>query len=238
MKSNMSLEPDFPLIMQRTAVALVCGIFLGAERALRYKPAGIRTHVLISIGSCLFMLISEIVAENSRRAGFPTPDPARIAAQVVTGIGFLGAGALIRNGNSIKGLTSAATIWCMAAIGLAAGAGLLYTALAATVIIIVLLQFFQVLEKAFGARKKKPMILQVALHKSTKTKQIKHIRKMLRNSDIHILKENIENIFKERQYQANIYINKQQEENLTDQLQDLENVVDVLLLQQGEALDL
>lgn len=97
-------------------VSIVCGGILGFERSLRFKPAGIRTILLICVGSCLFALIS-------RRIEVSTGEPARIAAQVVTGIGFLGAGAILRGDQGVRGLTTAATIWVAAAVGMAAGFG-------------------------------------------------------------------------------------------------------------------
>ena len=95
------------------------GAAIGAEREFRERQAGLRTHLVVSVGAALFTLVSAYgFAEFGRKV-----DPTRIAAQIVTGIGFLGAGAIIRQGLSVRGLTTAATLWLVAAIGMAAGAG-------------------------------------------------------------------------------------------------------------------
>ena len=109
----------------RLGVAAVLGGAIGVERELRDREAGIRTHLLVSLGAALFTVVSaygfhEFLASG---ASVVRADPTRIAAQIVTGIGFLGAGAIIREGLSIRGLTTAATLWVVAAIGMACGAG-------------------------------------------------------------------------------------------------------------------
>ncbi|MCB1172153.1 MAG: MgtC/SapB family protein [Leptospiraceae bacterium] len=205
---------------------------------MRSKPAGVRTHVLISLGSCLFMVISEAVATASRASGFPTPDPARIAAQVVTGIGFLGAGALIQNNYAIKGLTSAATIWCMAAIGLACGTGLYATALSASIAIVLLLILFEVLEKHFGNRRKRPMSLQINLRKSAKAKQIREIRKLLYDHQIPVMNETVSRLLNELLYITNIKINRSQEESLLQELQQNSAIVDIMILKQSDTREI
>lgn len=98
-------------------LSLVVGALVGLEREIHGHPAGLRTHMLVCLGSTLFTLVSVDVARSSGA------DPGRIAAQIVTGIGFLGAGAIVREGATIRGLTTAASIWTTAAIGLAIGAG-------------------------------------------------------------------------------------------------------------------
>jgi putative Mg2+ transporter-C (MgtC) family protein len=106
----------------RLGMSFLAGAVIGIERASRRQVAGLRTHVLISTGATLLMLLSIWLPQqfNPGRAG----DPGRIAAQVVSGIGFLGAGAIIRLGNNVRGLTTAASLWLMAAVGLAIGAGM------------------------------------------------------------------------------------------------------------------
>ena len=112
-------------ILLRVALAAALGGVLGLERELREREAGLRTHLLVSVGSALFTLVSAygFHAFLSSGQNVIRADPTRIAAQIVTGIGFLGAGAIIRQGFSVRGLTTAATLWVVAAIGLAAGAG-------------------------------------------------------------------------------------------------------------------
>jgi putative Mg2+ transporter-C (MgtC) family protein len=117
----------------KLVVAILSGGAIGLERTLRRKPAGLRTNILICLGSALLMDLS------MRIAGASGGDPGRIAAQVVTGIGFLGAGTILHTRGTITGLTSAATIWVVAAIGLTAGAGHLFEALGTTVTVMVVL---------------------------------------------------------------------------------------------------
>jgi putative Mg2+ transporter-C (MgtC) family protein len=128
-------------LILRVALAAALGGAIGAERELRERGAGLRTHLLVSVGSALFTLVS---AYGFSDWEFSTPegvvfDPTRIAAQIVTGIGFLGAGAIIRQGLSIRGLTTAATLWIAAAIGLAAGAGFYSAAIVTTATVLVAL---------------------------------------------------------------------------------------------------
>lgn len=103
----------------RTGAATLCGAMIGIERELRDKPAGFRTNILICMGASMYMAVGHLLAVET---GYMT-DPARIAAQVVTGIGFLGAGCIIQSAGKVRGLTTAATIWVVAAIGIIAGAG-------------------------------------------------------------------------------------------------------------------
>jgi putative Mg2+ transporter-C (MgtC) family protein len=118
----------------RLFVATGCGIIIGFERTTRYKEAGIRTHAIVALGAALLMLISKF--------GFPESgqtDSARVAAQIVSGIGFLGAGMILVRRNTVSGLTTAAGIWTTSAVGMAIGAGM-YTLGIATTIIIVTIQ--------------------------------------------------------------------------------------------------
>lgn len=119
----------------RVLGAAVLGGAVGFERELRHAPAGFRTHILVSLGSCLFTLAGAYGVEAFFRPGAGSGvsfDPTRVAAQVVTGIGFLGAGTIIRTGASVQGLTTAAALWVTAAIGLAVGLGYWWGAVAIT----------------------------------------------------------------------------------------------------------
>jgi putative Mg2+ transporter-C (MgtC) family protein len=119
----------------RLVVAAVLGGIVGIERERLERPAGFKTHVLVSLGSALFMLVSYYVADLYRVGGEVRFDPARIGAQVVTGIGFLGAGTIIRQGSLVKGLTTAASLWMISAVGLAVGAGFYWAAIAGVIIV-------------------------------------------------------------------------------------------------------
>lgn len=129
----------------RLALAGFLGGLIGLEREMHSQPAGLRTHMVVSLGSCLMMLVSIFMAKLDPAHS----DPGRIAAQVVTGIGFLGAGAIMRFGMSVKGLTTAACLWTAAGIGLAAGCGYWQAAAVTTIFTLVSVFVFDKFEKAF-----------------------------------------------------------------------------------------
>ncbi len=129
--------------MVRIVVAVILGGLIGLERELRDKPVGFRTIVLICVGACVFTILSQVV-------GGADQDSTRIAAQIVTGIGFLGAGAILRDRANVLGLTTAATIWAVASIGMAVGFGHLPLAVLGTVVILVALLAFNVVERWIG----------------------------------------------------------------------------------------
>jgi putative Mg2+ transporter-C (MgtC) family protein len=133
------LELHWAEVLVRVVLAGVLGGAIGAEREIREREAGLRTHLLVAVGAALFTIVSAYGWRDFRfstESGI-TYDPTRIAAQIVTGIGFLGAGAIIRQGLSIRGLTTAASLWVVAAIGIAAGAGYYSAAVITTVLVLV-----------------------------------------------------------------------------------------------------
>ena len=123
---SAAISLSWPHILLRLTVAAALGGSIGLERELRERQAGLRTHLVVCVGSALFTLVSAYAFTS------PRVDPTRIAAQIVSGIGFLGAGAIIRQGLSVRGLTTAATLWLVAAIGMASGAGYYDAAIIAT----------------------------------------------------------------------------------------------------------
>jgi putative Mg2+ transporter-C (MgtC) family protein len=133
-------------------VAAVCGGVVGLERESAHRPAGLRTHVLVSVGSALIMQISLYMYRLSMGANFGNGDPGRIAAQVVSGIGFLGAGTIMREGLNIRGLTTAASLWVVAGVGLAIGAGMYTEAIIATVLVFLTLKTLSEVERRFIRR--------------------------------------------------------------------------------------
>ncbi len=132
MTPELTLETQLDLALRLT-VGLVLGAAIGFERELQRQPAGFRTHSLVSLGAALFTVVSAY--------GFSGDlvDPTRIAAQIVSGIGFIGAGTILQYRGHIRGLTTAASLWSVAAIGTAAGAGLYVVAIVGTVLILVIL---------------------------------------------------------------------------------------------------
>lgn len=141
----MTTEIAIQLII-RLVVAGVLGSLIGIERELRAKEAGLRTHFLVTLGSALFMIVSQWGFESSAGAPGTRPaDAARVAAQIVSGIGFLGAGAIIMQKHSVRGLTTAAGLWVAAAIGMAVGGGLIFLGCVATILALSCLVLFQYL---------------------------------------------------------------------------------------------
>ena len=120
----------------RLAVAAILGAIVGYERETAGRPAGLRTYILVSVGACLFTLVSIL--------GFPGSDPARVAAQIVTGIGFIGAGTIIQAQAGVRGITTAAGIWAIAAVGMAAATGLYVIAIATAIGAYLVLEFVRV----------------------------------------------------------------------------------------------
>ncbi len=132
------------VIMLRLGLAFILGGLIGFEREIRHHSAGLRTHILVCLGSCLIMLTSLYVFDIYR--DIAPLDPARIAAGVVTGIGFLGAGTIIRSGEAVKGLTTAATLWFVAGVGLGVGCGFYAGSLIASFMAVAVLYILRYLE--------------------------------------------------------------------------------------------
>jgi putative Mg2+ transporter-C (MgtC) family protein len=132
---NFQLE-----LAARLAIALGLGAVIGFERELDRQPAGFRTHSLVALGAALFTVLSAYGFAGAAN------DPTRIAAQVVTGIGFIGAGTILHQSGSIRGLTTAASLWSVAAIGMAAGAGMLLIAAVGTVLVVIVLSLLEGVE--------------------------------------------------------------------------------------------
>jgi putative Mg2+ transporter-C (MgtC) family protein len=139
-------------IVGRLLTAAVLGSIIGFERERLLWAAGIRTHMVVCVGACLIMIVSAFGFADSLSSKNVVLDPSRVAAQVVSGIGFLGAGAILARGEIVRGLTTAASIWTVAAIGLAVGGGLYFAAAASTAIIILILAGIKPLEEAYRAR--------------------------------------------------------------------------------------
>ena len=139
------LDAQTEMMLARLIVATILGGLIGVERGRGDRPAGMRTHILVCTGSALLMIVSIYGIGDVDK----TWDAARIAAQVVSGIGFLGAGTIIHEGISVRGLTTAASLWMVAAIGLAAGCGMIYIAVISTVITLITLIALHDFEKKF-----------------------------------------------------------------------------------------
>ena len=136
----------------RITIAAILGGIIGMEREYRSKEAGLRTHFLVALGSALFMIISAYGFEGALISSEHRLDVSRIAAQVVTGIGFIGAGTIIFQKHMVKGLTTAAGLWVTAAIGLTCGSGMYMLAVSSTVLVLISLEAFNWFLHRFGRR--------------------------------------------------------------------------------------
>jgi putative Mg2+ transporter-C (MgtC) family protein len=145
----MNMAEDSAIFIIRLIVAALLGALIGFERDIHGRAAGLRTCLLVSMGAAVFMILSEFVASLGQTGPIsrsPVSDPGRIAAQVVTGIGFLGAGTILKEGLTIRGLTTAASLWVVAGVGMASGVGWYPIAISATLIALcslVGLQYFE-----------------------------------------------------------------------------------------------
>ena len=140
------LEITWLDLFLRLLCALILGAVIGTEREYTNRPAGMRTHMLVSLGACVVMIISQILYLQYTPHGV-RPDPARLGAQVISGVGFLGAGTILREGLTVRGLTTAASLWATACLGLAAGCGYYAVALLGTVFIFMTLTIFELIQR-------------------------------------------------------------------------------------------
>ena len=155
---------DLAIALAKLLLAAVLGGVVGWERERHGRWAGFRTHILVSLGACLMMLVSEFI--QTRYSHIPSEtvirmDPSRVAAQIVTGIGFLGAGAIIKSGaNMVRGLTTAACLWVVAGIGMAIGCGYIVPALATVVLALITLLALNRLDSVIRAHNYKDVIVE------------------------------------------------------------------------------
>lgn len=162
---------SFSEILIRLLLASLFGAFIGLERERKDWAAGMRTHMMVCVGSCLIMLVSSFGFEDVLGNDNIELDPSRVAAQVVSGIGFLGAGTILfLRGGIVRGLTTASGLWTVAAIGLATGGGMYFAAIATTVIALIILWALQPLEKYYNKRfRKKTLKIIAELNKENNT---------------------------------------------------------------------
>lgn len=132
-------------ILLRIIFSIILGSIIGLERELTNKSAGLRTQIMVCLGSCLFTILS-IYGFSTAVTLYPLGDPSRVAAQIITGIGFIGAGTVLRQGLTVTGLTTASTLWIVAAIGMACGCGKLNIAVVSTVLAVAILVLIRILE--------------------------------------------------------------------------------------------
>lgn len=133
-------------VCMRLLCAMVIGLVIGIEREYTHRPAGMRTHILVTLGACAVMITGELLFTQYQGYG-ATPDPARLSAQVISGVGFLGAGTIMREGANVKGLTTAASLWAVACLGIAAGGGYYTVAIVGSVLVLITLTLLELLQR-------------------------------------------------------------------------------------------
>ena len=171
-------------IIIRLALASLFGALIGLERERKHWAAGLRTHMMVCVGACLIMMVSAFGFSDILGTPNVTLDPSRIAAQVVSGIGFIGAGTiLLLKQGTIRGLTTASGLWTVAAIGLATGGGMYFAAIATTVIAIIILWALKPLEMMY-LKKNKQKVLKITTQTESSNNEI--LKKILTNSAIKI----------------------------------------------------
>lgn len=140
-----TMNPGAVEICLRLACAMLVGLVIGTEREYTHRPAGMRTHILVALGACVVSVTGELLFSHYHSLG-ANPDPARLSAQVIAGVGFLGAGTIMREGFSVKGLTTAASLWAVACLGIASGFGYYVLAILGMVFIFITLTVFEWLQ--------------------------------------------------------------------------------------------
>jgi putative Mg2+ transporter-C (MgtC) family protein len=210
-------------IILRVLVGAALGAVIGLERERDNQPAGLRTHMILVIGATLAMVLSVNLGYLYARPGTPA-DPARLAAQVISGIGFLGAGAILRYGYNVKGLTTATSLWTMAIVGLTVGAGYYLVGVVTTAIMLVVLGLLNVIENRFVRTSVTRFIsVQADYHKGV----VKEIRKKVNEFVDDLLSFTIQKHYKSKRLRIQIVarIPKDQIlEDLIDALSDVEGV--------------
>ena len=148
---SFHMEPGFWDICLRLLCAMIVGLVIGTEREYTNRPAGMRTHILVALGACVVSITGQILFNEYHLLG-ATPDPARLSAQVITGVGFLGAGTIMREGATVKGLTTAASIWTVACLGIAAGYGFYAVAVAGLIFVLITLTILELVQHHLPGR--------------------------------------------------------------------------------------
>ncbi len=177
----INLAPGIVEISIRLGCAMLVGLIIGIEREYTHRPAGMRTHILVALGACVVSIAGEMIFIHYHDLG-ATPDPARLSAQVITGVGFLGAGTIMKEGATVKGLTTAASLWAVACLGLASGFGYYSLALLGMAFIMVTLTLFEALQRS--------LIRSGSSHASFSletrdiTLSLKHIRSIAREQNV------------------------------------------------------
>ena len=227
--TNFTNSIQFEMVI-RLILAAVLGGIVGMERGSGDRPAGFRTHILVCAGSALIMLVSMYGFEGFDKVPFEYPknrDSARIAAQVVSGIGFLGAGTILHEGITVRGLTTAASLWMISAIGLATGAGMYFVSVAATIITFLTLTAFHSVEKRFAVANSKSDKKYIRVTASNTQGLVAEVATFLSQSGIKVKTINVQNSSLSNNVVLELYLKFNKELDLgmiMDGLQQIEGV--------------
>jgi len=211
-------------VLGKLLLATLLGGAIGIERELAGKPAGLRTNILICIGAALFTQLSLDVAKiGFAPDGRPYGDPGRIAAQIIAGVGFLGAGAIVHGGGVIVGLTTAATIWAVAAVGMAIGAGAYVDAVGSTALIVVVLVGLRPLEAAL-LRKRRRVRATIRVKRGVPFETVEAV---IKDMGIYVFDNRTYEHHSDRTFELNLVGASSQLDAVCDQLRKLPEVVSV-----------
>ncbi len=228
-----SIEVNNVSSVFKLVLSLVLGCCVGFERKRKGQIAGVRTFALISMGATLAMLLSIYVPQEY--LGLKNGDPGRIAAQVVTGIGFLGAGAIIQMKGSVRGLTTAAGIWMVAAIGMAVGVGMYLLSIVATALILVILVLMERWEHHISAGVESRII---RLKLSTITENIDGYREVLNRHHVHLSNVYVEYDYEVQVTRLNLVVLVRERTNYLDLFADLRQVKPTLAISLGNQVSI
>ncbi len=215
-------------LLMRLSTAALLGSLIGLERQRLDKSAGLRTHMLVSVGSALVMIVSTYGFGAVLAPGRVVLDPSRVAAQVVSGIGFLGAGAILRKNETVHGLTTAASIWTVAGVGLAAGGGLYLAAASATGLILLILAAIKPLEDRLLGHDRKRILTIIASDRIT----MAELETCARTNGVDLLGIRLRRVKKSDIRQIEIactHVNEPDMARLFDAIQSVEGVHQVRL---------
>lgn len=231
----MLVTMDYLEITKRLLLAIILSGMIGFDREYKNRPAGVRTHILVAVGACVVALIQEQIAletveyikENPGLSGSINLNQGRLTAQVISGIGFLGAGTIMVNKTSVKGLTTAASIWAVACLGIGAGEGFYAITIMGFLAVILVLT---VLEKIIRVPALKILEIDYIGDSSMKHELITELENQnieIRNLNYHIVQENNQKVYKlvaDLEYTKEVKV-----VDMVDQLSDHPNIIKVVL---------
>ncbi|OMF34619.1 hypothetical protein BK133_12205 [Paenibacillus sp. FSL H8-0548] len=215
-------------VIIRLAIAMVLGLVLGMERELKRKPAGLKTSLVITLASCLLTIVSNHSAYEFPKVSGIVMDPMRLAAQIVTGVGFLGAGVILkRNHDMISGLTTAAMVWVASAIGIAVGAGFIGEAIIAVVFLFISIKLIPAIIWRIGPKSlhQKEMLIELVVERST---NMTGIIKELQERNIMIKNVRVKDLQAEETYQLDIQARVNDKTYATDVYMDSKKMSNVI----------